>query len=213
MKRLLGCVVLLFGVSRSALAANPAKNRPFNWGLQGNYVFQLSNVHQRSWGQDFPCTYTDQNNVAHTVTVHAGGSLTFTTVDFGAANFNDLLGTFTATFTEERQFDQAASDATVSVQFDASCNTTNVNNGSAAFAAPSLTKTGSFNISPSGVGSIVLVDGSSLVFVVGGGAFAECINGAVVTDYPNTILMHGVTDKEGPVGTAIRNDINPILCH
>jgi hypothetical protein len=210
MKRLVGCVVFSFAVSLSALAA--PKPRPFDWNLYGSYALQLSNVHQRSWGQDFPCTYTDQNNMTHTVTVHAGSSLTFTTIDIGGIFF-DGHGLFHAVFTEDHQFDQAASDATVSVQFGASCNTTNVDNGHAVFTIQKISKDGSYSISASGIGGIDVggAKGGSLFFIVGGGPAAECTNGGVITAFPNIMLIHGVTDVEAPVGTAIFNGTT-IIC-
>ena len=207
MRRLVGCVALSFGISLSALAAKPGTT--VNWDIQGQYVLQLSNVHQRSWGQDFPCTYTDQNNMTHTVAVHAGSSLTFTTIDSGFALFES--GVFHAAFTEDHQFDQAASNATVNVQFDASCNTTNLDNGHAVFTAPSISKDGSYSISTNGVGFIDTGNGS-LVFVVGGGTVGQCIKGGAIISYPTTVLMHGLTDVEAPVGTAIFHGTS-VICH
>ena len=206
MKRFVGCVVLSFGISLSALAANPGTT--VNWSLFGTYALQLSNVHQRSWGQDFPCTYIDQNNVTHTITVHAGGSLTFTTIDMGFVNFFGD-GTFHALFREDNQFDQAASDATVSVQFDANCNTTNVDGGHAVLLAnPQMSVDGTYTITNGGTGVIFPATGKgSLLFVVGGGAVSTCMKGGVITAYPATVLMHGVPDVEAPVGTAVFHGI------
>ena len=210
MKRFVGCVVLSFGICLSALAANPRKVT-FSWGLKGTYGFQLSNVHQRSWGADFPCTYTDQNNVTHTVTVHAGGSSIFNTIDDGVVVF-DGVGKFAAAFTEYHQFDQLASNLSVGVGFDASCNTTIVSNGAPIFKDVNMVIDGTYDIGDS-FGSLTTTDGKAVNIIVGGASVGVCFSkagGEIL--YPSTVLMHEVGGVQNGVGTAVFQDV-AVLCH
>jgi hypothetical protein len=97
-----------------------------NSNLAGNYTFQLSQVSYVSWWKTFSCTY---NGVTYT---RGGGGFTVIQVaSNGVLNFYGD-GTMAGTVTISGKFNQTASNNTVKITFDSSCNST-VNNGQAVF--------------------------------------------------------------------------------
>jgi hypothetical protein len=138
----------------ACLAATPA---PTKASLDGTYVFHFSTVKEVNWSNSVSCHYT---NATYTYTGY--GQSVDDEVITGEAIF-DGKGGVVIHYTDNRKFDQAASDDTVSITCPSQPGgSVNTNNGHMVlYPTTSGTYTGTYSVSSDGSAAITLpaVDG------------------------------------------------------
>jgi hypothetical protein len=95
--------------------------------LAGKYFFQTVKGETAYWYKTFSCPYNGQTYI-----YQGGGSVTFQTSFNGYMVFTGIGNVPGGSFTISGKFNQTASNNTVKITFDSSCNST-VNNGQAVF--------------------------------------------------------------------------------
>jgi len=137
---------------RAGYAASPS-----NASLNGTYVFHFTNVKEEGWYATKSCHYT---NI--TYSYGGGGQSVDAEVITGEATF-DGKGHVSISFTDIHRFDQAASNATVSITCPSKPGgSVNTNNGHMVYyPATSGKYTGSYAVKSDGSSTITLngVDG------------------------------------------------------
>ena len=130
---------------------------PSNASLKGTYSFNFSVSKEAYWSKSKTCTH---NNVTNTYWVNA--QTTYTELNYGTATF-DGAGHVTLNMNDAHQFDQAASDASISITCAAGGGV-NSNSGQLVYSPLSTSKiSGTYSVSSNGSGSITLPDGGGSV--------------------------------------------------
>ena len=177
------CVLFAF-ICVAAPKSKPATNASLN----GTYSFQVTGVHQDSWG--FTQTCSDSQGFPHSTFV--GGQTVDTNSSVGTATF-DGSGKVTGTITSYGQFDQSASNATVVL----SC-TEPTDNGHAVYKAPSTVEfSGTYIVQPDGTGTMTLSSGDGFVLKLAGQD--KGINSTVlmtVLNFDNSVAATGLAVLE-----------------
>jgi hypothetical protein len=125
--------------------------------LKGAYFFQVTQVQEVSWGKQVSKTC-----FGTTYTFYLGGQAASTKLTTGTVTFTGS-GTFSMSATQYGQFDQTASNNTVSI----SCTSNpkepyTTNSGSAVFDAPStMTMTGPYTVASNQTGTMTVSGGES----------------------------------------------------
>jgi hypothetical protein len=163
---------------------------PSDASLKGTYFFNFAITKGAFWSKSKSCTY---KGITNTYTVNAQG--TYTELNFGTATF-DGKGHVTFNMNDEHQFDQAASDASISIV----CATTGgiTSNSGQLIYEPTVTgtNTGTYSVSSNGSGTVTLSDdGGSLDISLG----AYGTNGV-----STTVLMRSpATENNLGIGSAV----------
>ena len=148
---LIGVAALLPFASRGFAAT------PSNASLSGTYVFHFSNVKEVNWYASKSCHYTNA-----TYTYGGGGQSVDAEIITGEATF-DGKGHVSINFTDSHHFNQAASNATVSITCPGKPGEgVNTNNGHMVYEPASTgTYTGTYAVKSDGSATITLtqVDG------------------------------------------------------
>jgi hypothetical protein len=151
-----------------------------NASLHGKYSFQLSHPSNANWSKTVPCP----TNASITAT---GGSFLITTVvGSGVMTFNGA-GSFSATFTEIGHINQSASNNTVKITFNSSCQVVSVNNGSIVYqSATAQTGTGTYAVQSNGTGAITLVGSSKGLILRLAGSNSAGLSSTALLNSPAT---------------------------
>lgn len=136
----------------SCFAATPA---PTNASLDGVYVFHFSSTKEVNWFKTVTCHYATGN-----YTFTGGGQSANTEVIAGEATF-DGRGHVVINFTDNRKFNSAASNATVSITCPSKAGEpANINDGHMVYEPATTGQySGSYAVTSTGSATITLPDG------------------------------------------------------
>ena len=148
-RHLLAAVAVLLPFAGRGFAAPPS-----NASLSGTYVFHFSNVKEVGWYATKSCHYTNITD-----TYSGGGQSVDEEVVTGEATF-DGKGHVSFSFTDLHHFDQAASNATVSITCPAKPGEgVSTNNGHMVYEpASSGTYTGTYAVKSDGSATVTLTE-------------------------------------------------------
>lgn len=148
-RHLLAAMAVLLPFAGRGFAASPS-----NASLSGTYIFHFSNVKEVNWFATKSCHYANVTD-----TFSGGGQSVDEEVVTGEATF-DGKGHVSFSFTDLHHFDQAASNATVSITCPAKPGEgANTNNGHMVYEpATSGTYTGTYSVKSNGSAAVTLAE-------------------------------------------------------
>src|SRR5579863_8068638 len=154
-----------------------------NANLNGTYSFQFANPSNDSWSKTVPCPTNSS------ITATGGGSTTPMSGVYGVITFDGNRNVTAVSVTQFGKINQNASNNTVKITFNSSCQVTSINNGQIIYEAPSMqTATGTYSVQSGGTGTISLTQTGknpvSLTFQLAGTDSAGLSSTVLLTSTP-----------------------------
>jgi hypothetical protein len=180
-------IIAILAVSTGAFAQTYS-----NANLNGSYLFQYVTPKTSNWSKTFTCPSNS------TVTFTVSGSTTYAQVATGVVALDGGGAVTSFSLTLIGKINQTASNNTVKVTFNSSCQVVSSNSGEIVYeAAAALTGTGTYSVQADGAGTLTLTPttGSALnaVFQLAG------TNGGL----SSTAIFSGTLVNGKNIGTGI----------
>jgi hypothetical protein len=180
-------IISILAVSATAFAQTYS-----NANLNGSYSLQFANPSADSWSKTVSCPTNSS------ITATGGGSMTITSGVYGVITVDGSGNVASFSVTEFGNINQTASNNTVKITFNSSCQAS-INNGEIVYKAPTvLTGTGTYSVQSNGTGTMNLTPTTGQP-----GSFVFQLAGTASTGLSSTALLSSAIVNGKNIGTGI----------